>query len=297
MEVRQARHFLAIVDHGTTGRAAAVLHMTQPALSQSIVSLEKVLRVKLFKRSTRGMQLTPAGEALVWPARRLVESAIRAVAAVDESRDVPRGTLNISVMPALAATPVSVWVARFRERYPQVSVHLDAYFGEDSIVKHFDKSPVEVLVSFFDEEVSGSIRCRQIGFQDMVIALPPGTVVTNEPTIQFREIAQQNFIVAPPQTSMRRVLDQEFAQAGEELKIAVESPFMDTLPILVAAGAGCAIVPAQGAEVARELGALIKYPDPPIERPFYIYYNTQRLSYATQAFIRMAQADQRQNTN
>nr|WP_277351940.1 substrate-binding domain-containing protein [Arthrobacter sp. SF27] len=243
------------------------------------------------------MQLTPSGEALVWPARRLVESAIRAVAAVDESRDVPRGTLNISAMPALAATPVAVWVARFRERYPQVSVHLDSYFGEDNIVKHFDKNPVEILVSFSDEEVSGSVRRRKIGSQDMVIALPPGTVVNDGPTVQFRELAQQNFVVAPPRTSMRRILDQEFARAGEELKISIESPFMDTLPILVAGGAGCALVPAQGAEVARELGALIKYPDPPIERPFYIYYHTQRLSYAAQAFIRMAKDDQHQITD
>ncbi|NGP06268.1 LysR family transcriptional regulator [Rhodococcus sp. 14C212] len=294
MEVRQARHFLAIVDHGTTGRAAAVLHMTQPALSQSIVSLERELRVPLFTRSSRGMQLTPSGEALVRPARRLIESSIRAVAAVEESKDVPRGTLNISVMPALAAIPVSMWTARFRERYPQVSVHLDPYFGEDPIVKHFGKSPVEVLVSFSDESVSGNLRRLEIDSQEMVFVLPPGTVVTDEPAVNIKEIAHCPFVVAPPHTSMRRILDQEFAHIGAELKIAVESPFMDTLPTLVAAGAGCAVVPAQGAERFRELGAIVKHPDPPINRPFYMYYSIHRLSYAAQAFIKMAKADRRQ---
>lgn len=92
------------------------LHMTQPALSQSIVALERELRVQLFARSTRGMTLTSAGEDLVQPARQLVESSIRALAAVEGSVDVPRGELAVAAMPALASAPVSSWIARFRAR-------------------------------------------------------------------------------------------------------------------------------------------------------------------------------------
>lgn len=293
MEVRQARYFLAIADHGTTGRAAAALHMTQPALSQSIVNLERELHVQLFKRSPKGMQLTEAGEALVGPARRLVESSVRAVAVLEGIKDVPHGKLNVSVMPALALTPVSVWIARLREKYPQVSVHLDPHFGEESVARFFEITPVDVLVSFLDEPGSDVIKRIPIGSQEMVLALPPGALTPDEPSLGFTDIAHLPFVVAPTHTSMRRILDREFTRIGSELVVAAESPFMDTILALVSEGVGCALVPAQGAERLREVGVVIKHPDPPINREYFIYYSTQRLSYAAHAFIRLATAGQR----
>ncbi|WP_345382883.1 LysR family transcriptional regulator [Pseudonocardia yuanmonensis] len=291
MEVRQARHFLAVVDHGTTGRAAAELHMTQPALSQSIVALERELRVRLFLRSTRGMALTPAGEALIGPARRLVESSVRAVAAVEQSIDVPHGTLNVSVMPALAATPVSTWIAWFRDAYPQVSVRLSPYFGDETVTRVFDRDHAEVLVSFVGEPGPGRVQRVEVGSQEMVVALPPGTPVPDGPTVQLEDIAHLPFVVAPPHTSMQRILQDAFDKIGSTLSVAVETPFMDTMPALVAAGAGCAIFPARGAETLRALGAVVKHPEPPIDRPYYLFYAAHRLSYAAQAFIRTATSE------
>jgi DNA-binding transcriptional LysR family regulator len=293
MEVRQARHFLAVVDHGTTGRAAAELHMTQPALSQSIVALERELRVRLFLRSTQGMALTPAGEALVGPARRLVESSVRAVAAVEQSIDVPHGTLNLTVMPALAATPVSTWIGWFRDTYPQVSVRLSPYFGDETVARVFDRDYAEILVSFVGEPGPGQMQRLEVGSQEMIVALPPGTRVVNGPTVQLKDIAHLPFVVAPPHTSMQRILQEAFDQIGSTLAVAVETPFMDTMPALVAAGAGCAIFPARGAEALRALGAVVKHPDPPVHRPYYLFYAAHRLSYAAQAFVRTATSERR----
>lgn len=293
MEVRQARYFLAIVDHRTTGRAAAELHMTQPALSQSIVALERELGVSLFLRSTRGMALTAAGEALVRPARRLVESSVRAVAAVEQSIDVPQGTLQIAVMPALAATPVSTWLARFRDAYPQVMVRLSSFFGDDTLSRLFDRDETQVLVSFIGDPGPGQIQRIEVGSQDMIVALPPGTPVGEGPTIRLEDIAHLPFVVAPPRTSMQRLLAEAFDRIGAEIHVAVETGFMDTVPALVAAGTGAAIFPARAAETLQALGAVVRYPEPAITRPFYLFYPANQLSYAAQAFIRTVTAQPR----
>ncbi|MGH3358093.1 MAG: LysR family transcriptional regulator [Nocardioidaceae bacterium] len=286
MEVRQARHFLAIVDHGTTGRAAKQLHMTQPALSQSIVALERELRVQLFVRSSRGMTLTSAGETLVQPARGLIESSVRAIAAVEGSMDVPRGELTVAVMPALASAPVSPWVARFRVRYPHVIVRLLAYYGDESIETFFDRHNVELLVAFDGAPGADRVRCLEAGAQEMVVALPPGVSIDDGPTVNLHEIAHLPFVVAPPNTSMRRLLLAAFDRIDAPLTVSVESPFMDALPSLVAAGAGAAILPAETAGALRAAGSLVKHPDPPINRHYHLYYSEHHLSYTAQAFIR-----------
>jgi DNA-binding transcriptional LysR family regulator len=260
--------------------------MTQPALSQSIVALERELRVQLFARSTRGMTLTSAGEALVQPARRLVESSIRALAAVEASVDVPHGELTVAAMPALAAAPVSSWVARFRARYPHVVVRLLPYYGDESVEPFFDRHDVELLVAFEGAAGADLSPCVGVGAQEMVVALPPGTTVCEGPTVRLDQISQLPFVVAPPNTSMRRLLVDAFDRIGATLIVSVESPFMDALPSLVAAGAGVALLPADTAGSLRALGLVVKHPAPPINRRYNLYYSEHHLSYAAQAFIR-----------
>lgn len=204
MEVRQARHFLAVVDHRTTGRAAVELHMTQPALSQSVVALERELRVRLFQRSARGMTLTPEGEALVQPARHLVESSMRAVAAVERAapgHPRPRG--------AHAATRGG-----------------------------------------------------------------------RAPAVGRRPAADVD--AADPAGSLR--------PDWRALSIAVETEFMDTIPALVAAGTGAALLSALTAHQLTGLGIVVRRPEPAIDRSYFLLYVANRLSYAAQAFLRIATA-------
>jgi len=86
MELQRYRHFLAVADAGHFGRAAALLGMRQPPLSQSIARLERGLGTALFERTPRGAKLTRAGEAFLPEARVAVAAAERAAAAV---RDCP----------------------------------------------------------------------------------------------------------------------------------------------------------------------------------------------------------------
>ena len=72
MQARQITYFLAVVEHGGFGRAAAALRVAQPTLSQSIKSLERDLGADLFHRAADGVVLSAAGRALLGPARQLV---------------------------------------------------------------------------------------------------------------------------------------------------------------------------------------------------------------------------------
>ena len=73
MELRQLRAFVEVAAHLHFGRAARVLHLTQPALSQRIQYLERELQVRLLTRTSREVRLTPAGEVLLSHAKRMIE--------------------------------------------------------------------------------------------------------------------------------------------------------------------------------------------------------------------------------
>ena len=76
VELRLWRQFIAVAEELHFGRAAARLHMTQPPLTQAIANLEQLLGVRLFDRTKRSVQLTPAGQALVPEARELLARAL-----------------------------------------------------------------------------------------------------------------------------------------------------------------------------------------------------------------------------
>ena len=106
MELRQLRHFVAVAEELHFGRAARRLRMAQPPLSQSIMRLEEALGAKLFQRSSREVQLTAAGTALLAQAREIVQRADEAERAVKLSASAERtivrvGFVPLSISPAL----------------------------------------------------------------------------------------------------------------------------------------------------------------------------------------------------
>lgn len=122
MDIRQLQYFIAVAEERHMGRAALRLHLSQPPLTRHIHALEAKLGVQLFERTPRGMDLTPAGEALYQDAcsvKLLLEQAAERTrrAALGE-----RGTLDIGVFGSSLLQAVPQLVARFTALYPDVKV-------------------------------------------------------------------------------------------------------------------------------------------------------------------------------
>src|SRR5438045_3535980 len=111
VDTRQVRNFLAVVEHGGFGRAAAALELAQPTLSQSVRALERDLGATLFHRASRGVVLSAAGRAFLGPARQLLRDA--AVVTESTGRRGERAMLEIAVAAPLAAHPGADLVGSF----------------------------------------------------------------------------------------------------------------------------------------------------------------------------------------
>jgi DNA-binding transcriptional LysR family regulator len=124
MELRQLKHFLAVVDGESLGDAARKLEMSQPALSKSIQALELSVGVPLFTRSRRGMILNQSGRALMARARNMTIEAERATAEIREIEGAQRGRIVIGTSPSMANAILPEAIRRFRAQHARVEIEV-----------------------------------------------------------------------------------------------------------------------------------------------------------------------------
>ncbi len=124
LELRHLRYFLAVAEELNFSRAAERLHIAQPALSAQIRSLETQLGTELFSRTTRKVDLTPAGELLLADARDIVERADRAAAKVAAAGRSDRGAVRVAFAAHAAGEASTEIFRRFAEKHPAIEVEL-----------------------------------------------------------------------------------------------------------------------------------------------------------------------------
>ena len=122
MDLTRLRYFVAVLESGSFSRAAAALHMSQPALSRQVLLLEEELGQRLLVRNGRGASANEAGLALLAHARAIDELADKARADMRERQASPRGRVTIGLPPRVAQVLTADLVQRFREQYPEATV-------------------------------------------------------------------------------------------------------------------------------------------------------------------------------
>jgi DNA-binding transcriptional LysR family regulator len=124
MELRQLRYFIALADEMNFTRAASRLHISQPPLTRQIQQLEASLGVTLFDRTTRGVNLTPAGTVFLEEARKIVDLADQAAGKAKLAQQGQLGRLDIGIFGSATWTVIPQLINELRSSHPQVIVSL-----------------------------------------------------------------------------------------------------------------------------------------------------------------------------
>ncbi len=130
-ELRQLRTFLAVVEHRSFTRAGEELHIAQQAVSQQIRALERALEVTLLERSSRKVDLTPAGAVFAADCRRILLAAERAERRVKIAANGEAGILNLAYTLTTAWDTIPALQSYIAEQLPDVKVAAREVFGED----------------------------------------------------------------------------------------------------------------------------------------------------------------------
>jgi DNA-binding transcriptional LysR family regulator len=123
-DLAHLRVFKAVVAHGSLGRAAEALSITQPALSRTLRRLEAQVGAPLFERHTKGMHPTDVGTALLPHATLLLHQSQAAVEDMQAMQGLARGTVRVGTLASLAGRTLSLAIAHVLAQHPQLHVQV-----------------------------------------------------------------------------------------------------------------------------------------------------------------------------
>lgn len=246
MELKQLRNFVAVVEHGTIGKAALELRVGTSALSQQISRLEGELSTRLLQRTALGVVPTEAGAAFC----RLVKLGLRHIdCAVISARQARfSGYVNVGFPPSAAGVLSMPFMFAMRARYPDIKVCItEAMTGH--LESMLSARQIDVAVLFREEPARKWSALRLLDERLFFIA-PRG--ITGMPVGESTNIeAIKDFpLILPTRAHGLRTLTMEcFQAAGIEPRISAEVDGLAILMEAVGEGFGCTIQP--GAALAR----------------------------------------------
>ncbi|EHR50652.1 transcriptional regulator [Saccharomonospora marina XMU15] len=286
MKVHELECFLAVVDHGSITRAAAALYLAQPSVSQIIRRLEAELSIELFRRVGRGLVLTPAGEALVGPARQVVRDLQHARQVADDYRGLERGRVDLAISAALTSNFLAAWVGHFRRKHPGLTVRLTQHHGDtDDIVALIRSGEAELAYTVSSVSRQG-IECVHVGDGEVVLALPPGWRTEFPDPVPIKMLDGLPMIV--DRGFGRSYLQSIRDAGGVEPAVVVDVSESAGLVPLIVAGAGAAFLPMRQALDARRRGANLRMVDPLTMRPIYAIMASSPLSAPARKFLELS---------
>lgn len=196
MELRQLRYFLAVAEERHFGRAAERLRIAQSGLSQQIKSLERSLGVQLFVRDRRRVELTPEGEYLVEEARSLLSRASRVEETLPLIGRRKGGLLRVATSSAGLHPLAGDLVDRFRERFPEVELHVVPGSGPQNL-EALQRRDVDVAFVSYPFDPMEGLSLLPAGTLELVIALSERHRLASNERIPRRELLEEPFLTWP----------------------------------------------------------------------------------------------------
>lgn len=269
--------FVIVAREGSFTRAAALLGVTQSALSQTIRSLETQLNIRLLTRTTRSVSPTAAGDRLLQAIGHRFDEIEAELDALTELRDKPAGTVRITCSDHVLKTTLLPKLAPLLHEYPDIKVEFDVNYGlKDIVADRFD----------------AGVRLGEYIDKDM-IAIPIG------PKLRMAAVASPSYFATNPTPKMPRDLVAhrcinirfpthgglyvwEFERRGRQLNVRVDGQLIfNTSSHIVAAaldGLGVAFLPEDEFSTHLEEGRLVRVLEdwcPPFPG-YHLYYPSRR---------------------
>lgn len=239
MDSRQIKYFIAVAEERNISRAAERLHISQPPLTRHIHALEEELGVLLFTRTSWGVELTEAGEALLHHARN-IHNHIELAA--EEARSQGRGTigrLDIGVFGSPLLTDLPLILDAFGVTHPGVKMVIHNIPKE----QQFEALRQGRIMISFDRMLPDlpDLQVELVNREPLVVALNQRNPLSKQQTIHFSQLRGEPMIVGMARPGTQSPIQALFQHYGFEPNIVQRAGDMVSSIAMVAGGFGCAL--------------------------------------------------------
>jgi DNA-binding transcriptional LysR family regulator len=244
MELRRLRYFVAVAEELNFRRAAEVLHVAQPAVSQQVRKLELELGVELFQRSKRAVVLTAPGVVFLDEARRTLRQAEDAAQAARQAGEGTRGRLRIAYPPGPLPLRLCETITRFAVRHPVIQVVPETLRARQAVA---DVSSGRIDVALVGlPALAPGLAVTVLLQERAVAAVPDRHPLSGQPEMRLDRFSQTPVILLPrhDNPAFHDGVLAALRRAGAAANvIETDESSVDHAMLMVAAGTGIAVLP------------------------------------------------------
>ena len=236
---KKLMYFVAVAEEKHFGRAAARLGISQPPLSEQIQQLEGDLGVKLFIRTTRSVQLTKQGVALLEHARKIISDIDKCQLVVHAEANKTRKSINLGVLHAHTYSFLPDFLRSYFKVEPDADIQLIEYTTNEQVTKLLDTTITVGIVR--EPVVHPNIVVENLFHEDYILAVPQDWLKQGVIRSSIKNFSQKTMISYPSHDSVKstnRLFRDYFNQHGVLINNRIEVKTMHSALALVAAGKG-----------------------------------------------------------
>lgn len=289
LNFHQLHIFHTVAEKGSFSSAAQALHMTQPAVTMQVQSLEDYFGTKLFNRSTKKIELSEAGRTLLPFAKRSIELMKETDIGMSKFTHMLEGRLHLGASMTVGEYILPRLLGPFGKEYPNISVSLKVINTRqilDEILNHqLNFGIVEAEIHHPD------VHTEAVMNDELVLILPPDHPLTKLETVTMEEVLKYPFVLREQGSGTRRVMEEQLQQSGYDpasMKIVMELGSTGAVKSAVEAGLGISILSQSSVKHEAALGVLqvrliegVRF-----SRSFYaIYLNSTILPISAVTFV------------
>ncbi|MFD0680452.1 MULTISPECIES: selenium metabolism-associated LysR family transcriptional regulator [unclassified Paenibacillus] len=289
LNFHQLHIFYTVAEKGSFSHAAQALHMTQPAVTMQVQSLEDYFGTKLFHRSTKKIELSEAGRSLLPYAKRSIELMKETDISMSKFTHMLEGRLHLGASMTVGEYILPRLLGPFGKEYPNISVSMKVINTRlilDEVLNHqLNFGLVEAEIDHPDVHIEAVMN------DELVLIVPRDHPLAQSPVVTMEEVLKYPFVLREQGSGTRRVMEEELARAGfdpTDMKIVMELGSTGAVKSAVEAGLGISILSQSSLKHEAALGVLVirKIEGIRFSRSFYaIYLNSTILPISAVTFV------------
>ena len=275
VDVRQLTYFISVIEAKSFTKAAEILHVAQPALSQQMQRLEQELGQKLMARHSRGVEPTEAGLRLLAHARAIIKSIDNATHDIRHFQD-ERGVVRLGMPRSLCETVGVELLRTWRQEHPHVSLTVTEQLS-NTLTDWLIAGRLDLALTYSPSD--DRLFCEPLLQEKLCAVMPPReSGVRQLGEVRFIDIAQKPLILHSPAYVNRQLIDVAAKYCSVRLNVAYEIDSIDLTLNMVEAGLGYTIQPYLTVRRLMDMGLvyveLIVAPD--ITRRLHLAHSSRR---------------------
>jgi LysR family nitrogen assimilation transcriptional regulator len=239
MQFRQLRYFVKIVEARSFSKAASIVHVAQPALSQQVAELEERLGVALLQRSARGVRPTAAGEILYKEASTILHQLDQLPRVVRSSAGEPEGIVNLGFVSSLAPRLVG-FLDECREAFPKVVIRVS---DGDSLSLESKIAASSVDLAILYEDAFTTALTRKPLFRQKLFLVSHQPIADVKNVISLERVAELPLVLPGGANGRRALIERIFAEAKLKPNVVLEADSLVSEMWSVRNEVGCTILP------------------------------------------------------